>query len=58
MITHITMYNKLFKLLIKKNMKYIQFNQFFIYHTHNKNEIRESPKIKVKMKENKNEKEI
>ena len=29
--------------LIKKNIKYIQFNQIFIYCTHNKNEIKEYP---------------
>ena len=36
--------------LIKKNIKYTQFNQFFIYCTHNKNEIKGSLKIRVKAK--------
>ena len=31
-------------------LSHIQFNQFFIYYTHNKNEIRESPETKVKAK--------
>ena len=38
----------LFKPLIKKNMKYIKFNQLFIHRTHNENEIKASPKIRVK----------
>ena len=29
--------NNLFKPLIKRNMKYIKFNQFLYYCTHNKN---------------------
>ena len=33
--------------LIKKNIKYTQFKQFFIYCTHN--EIKGSPKISVKV---------
>ena len=36
--------------LIMKNVTHIQFNQFFIYCTHNKSEIKESPKLRVKAK--------
>ena len=39
-------------------MKYIQFNQFFIYYTHNKNEIKRSPKIRVNVKGTSYETEI
>ena len=52
MITHVTNKiivnlksrkgNNLFKPLIKENLKYIKFNQFFNYYIHNKNEIKES----------------
>ena len=60
MITHVT--NKviinlkwrkcnLFKLFIKENIKYIKFNQFFNYFTHNKNEFKASPKIRTQAKE-------
>ena len=44
--------------LIKKNIKYMQFNQFFIYCTYNKNEIKGSPKIRVKAKRTSYETEI
>ena len=39
-------------------MKYIQFNQFFIYCTHNKNEIKGSSKMRVKAKGTSYETEI
>ena len=39
-------------------MKYIQFNQFFICYTHNKNEIKGSPKIRVNVKGTSYETEI
>ena len=42
--------NNLFKALIKKNIKYIQFDQFLNYCTHNKIEIKVSPKIRLKTK--------
>ena len=42
----------------KKNVKCIQFNQFFIHCTHNKNEINGSPKIRVKAKRTTYETEI
>ena len=42
--------NNLFKTLIKKNIKYMQSNQFFNYLTNNNNEINGSPKIRVKAK--------
>ena len=44
--------------LIKETIKYIQFNQLFIYRTHNKNEIKGSPKIRVKAKRTSYETEI
>ena len=34
--------------LDKESIKYMQFNQFFIDCAHNKNEIKGSPKIRVK----------
>ena len=39
-----------FKLLIKGNIKYVKFNQFLSYFTYNKNEIKGSPKIRMKAK--------
>ena len=36
--------------LRKENIKYIKFNQFFNYWTHNKKDIKESPKLRVKAK--------
>ena len=51
-------WNKLYKLSIKKKMKYIQFNQFFIYYTHNKNKIKRCPKIRVNIKGTSYETEI
>ena len=50
--------NKLFRPLIKENIKYIQFNQFFKYYTRNMNKIKESPKIRAKTKGNSYETEI
>ena len=50
--------NNLFRPLIKENIKYIQFNQFFKYYTRNMNKIKESPKIRAKTKENSYETEI
>ena len=49
--------NNLFKPLIRENIKYIQFKQIFNC-THNKNEIKESPKIKLKTKGTSYETEI
>ena len=43
--------NNFFKPLIKRNMKYTKFNQFSIYYTHNKYEIKGFPKIRMKAKE-------
>ena len=44
--------------LTNKNIKNIQFHQFFIYCTHNKDEMKGSPKIKVKTKGTSYESEI
>ena len=52
------MSKNLFKPLIKKNIKYMQFNQFFLYCTHNNNEIKSSPKIRMKVEETSYETEI
>ena len=43
-------YNNLFKPLIKENIKYIKFTKFFNYCTHNGNEIKQSPKIRMDVK--------
>ena len=43
-------FNKFFKPLIKRNIKYLKFNQFLNYCTHNKNEIKGSPKLREKVK--------
>ena len=51
-------WNKLYKLSIRTKMKYIKFNQFFIYYTHNKNKIKGSPKIRVNVKGTSYETEI
>ena len=41
-----------FKPLIKENIRYIKFNQFYNDYTHNENGIKGSPKIKVNVKGN------
>ena len=43
-------FKKFFKPLIKRNIKYLKFNQFLNYCTHNKNEIKGSPKLREKVK--------
>ena len=52
------MSKNLFKPLIKKNIKYTQFNQFFLYCTHNNNEIKSSPKTRMKVEGTSYETEI
>ena len=43
---------------IMKSNKYMEFNQFFVFYTHNKNEIKRFPKIRVEAKETSYETEI
>ena len=52
MITNLTNFtNSYNQLKIEENITTYskQFNQFYIYCNHNKNEIKESPKIRVKV---------